>query len=103
MEKYRPYLFQQKGKDNEDMQQQRTGQRPRNTQTYQMREQMWNQIVAEKIFFAEEKNLESALHLELSSILKATIQITHFSRTGEWQDPATGKLDPKSTNSFEQY
>ena len=34
----------------EDMQEQRTGQRPTGTQIYQMRDQMWNQMVAEKIF-----------------------------------------------------
>ena len=50
-------VFNKKVKDAEDMQAQRTGQRPTGIQTYQTREQIWNQIVAEKIFFSEIKKV----------------------------------------------
>ena len=47
--------FNKKVKQAEDIQEQRSGQRPAGIQTYQIREQVWNQIVAEKIFFNESK------------------------------------------------
>lgn len=46
--------FNRRVKESEDMQAQRSGQRP---QTYQMRENMWNQVIAEKVFFAEADKL----------------------------------------------
>ena len=52
-EKIELSVFNKKVKDAEDMQAQRTGQRPSGVQTYQTRDQVWNQIVAEKIFYNE--------------------------------------------------
>jgi peptidyl-prolyl cis-trans isomerase D len=49
--------FNKRVKQSEDMQEQRSGQRPSGSQTLQLREQMWNQIVAEKVFFAETEKL----------------------------------------------
>ncbi len=87
--------FNKRVKDNEDMQQQRTGQRPTGTQTYQMREQMWNQIVAEKIFFAEAEKLGiSFTSAELSAILKSNDPNNPLLQEQGMTDPATGKLDP---------
>jgi len=51
-------------------QEERSGQRVSSVRTYQIREQMWNQLLAEKIFFAETKKLGIDLSSkELSTIL----------------------------------
>ena len=49
--------FNKRVKEAEDQQAQRSGQRPSGTQTYQIREQTWNQIIAESIFSGETKKL----------------------------------------------
>jgi peptidyl-prolyl cis-trans isomerase D len=78
----------------EDMQEQRTGQRPTGTQIYQMRDQMWNQMVAEKIFFAEANKLGiDFTSKELSSILLSNDQSNPLLQERGMLDSITGKLD----------
>jgi peptidyl-prolyl cis-trans isomerase D len=78
----------------EDMQAQRTGQRPSGTQTYDIREQTWNQVVAEKIFYTEASKLGIEFTAnELSSILLSNDPSNPFLQEQSLKDSATGKLD----------
>ena len=78
----------------EDMQAQRTGQRPSGAQVYQMRDQMWNQIVAEKIFFAEAEKLGIDFTAkELSATLLSNDPANPFLQEAGMLDSITGKLD----------
>lgn len=78
----------------EDQQEQRSGQKMTSTQTYQTREQMWNQIVAEKIFFGEAEKLGiDFTSKELSTILLSNEQGNPLLQEQGMVDPATGKLD----------
>jgi len=86
--------FNKRVKQTEDMQEQRTGQKSSGTQTYQTREQMWNQIVAEKIFFAEAEKLGiDFTSKELSAVLLSNDQNNPLLQEQGMTDPATGKLD----------
>lgn len=58
--------FNKRVKEMEDMEEQRNGQRPSGTRTYQIRDQLWNQMVAEKYFIKKQQN--SALHLRQKSL-----------------------------------
>lgn len=79
----------------EVMQEQRTGQRPSGQQSYQMRDQMWNQMVAEKIFFAETEKLGiNFTPKELSSILLSNDPANPLMQERGMLDSITGKLDP---------
>lgn len=74
-------------------QEERNGQRVSGVRTYQIREQMWNQIVAEKIFFAETKKLGIELtSKELSAILLSNDPNNPFLQEQGLLD-AEGKLD----------
>lgn len=74
-------------------QEERGGQRVSGVRTYQIREQMWNQIVAEKIFFAETKKLGIELtSKELSTILLSNDPGNPFMQEQGLLD-AEGKLD----------
>ena len=78
----------------EDMQAQRTGQRPSGTQTYDIREQTWNQVVAEKIFYTEASKLGIEFTAkELTSILLSNDPSNPFLQEQSLKDSATGKLD----------
>jgi peptidyl-prolyl cis-trans isomerase D len=78
----------------EDQEAQRSGQRPTTTRTFQIRDQMWNQIVAEKIFFAEAEKLGITFTAkELSTILLSNDQNNPFLQEQGMTDPQTGKLD----------
>jgi peptidyl-prolyl cis-trans isomerase D len=78
----------------ESQEEQRSGQRPNGIKVNQIREQVWNQIVAEKIFFAEAKKLDISLTpSELSSILLSSEPNNPFMQQQGMTDPATGKLD----------
>ncbi|RYD78148.1 MAG: hypothetical protein EOP53_11705 [Sphingobacteriales bacterium] len=73
---------------------QRTGQRPSGVRINQIREQVWNQIVAEKIFYAEAEKLGINLTpAELSSILLSNDPSNPFMQQQGMSDPATGQLD----------
>lgn len=78
----------------EGQEEQRSGQRPNGVKINQLREQVWNQIVAEKIFFAEADKLSiSFTPAELSSILLSSEPNNPFMQQQGMTDPATGKLD----------
>ncbi|MEO7443982.1 MAG: peptidylprolyl isomerase, partial [Ferruginibacter sp.] len=77
----------------ESQEEQKTGQRPTGTRSQQIREQMWNQVVAEKIFFAEAAKLGIDLtSKELSTILLSSDPSNPFMQQG-LADQATGQLD----------
>ncbi|MEO7263690.1 MAG: peptidylprolyl isomerase [Ferruginibacter sp.] len=77
----------------EAQEEQKSGQRPTSVRSQQIREQMWNQVVAEKIFYAEAEKLGIDLtSKELSSILLSNDPSNPFLQQG-LADPATGKLD----------
>ncbi|MBS1742378.1 MAG: peptidylprolyl isomerase [Bacteroidetes bacterium] len=86
--------FNKRVKQSEDMQEQRSGQRPGGTQTLQLRDNMWNQIVAEKIFFAETEKLGIAFTSnELRDILLSNDPNNPFLKEPGLTDSATQKLD----------
>ena len=86
--------FNKRVQQTEDQQEQRSGQKMSGTQTYQTREQMWNQIVAEKIFFSEAEKLGiDFTSKELSTILLSNDQANPLLQEQGMVDPATGKLD----------
>lgn len=86
--------FNKKVKDAEDMQFQRTGQRPSGTQSYQMREQTWNQIVAETVFFAEAEKLGiDFTSKELAAVLLSNDPSNPFLQEQGLKDSVTGQLD----------
>ncbi|MEO6488835.1 MAG: peptidylprolyl isomerase [Ferruginibacter sp.] len=86
--------FNKRVKQTEDQQEQRSGQKSSGTQTYQTREQMWNQVVAEKIFFAESSKLGiDFTSKELSEILLSNEQGNPLLQEQGMVDQATGKLD----------
>ena len=86
--------FNKRVKQTQDIQEQRSGQKSSGTQIYQTREQMWNQIVAEKIFFAEAEKLGIEFtSKELSTVLLSNEQGNPLLQEQGMTDPATGKLD----------
>lgn len=86
--------FNKKMNQAESQEEQRSGQRPTGTKINQMREQVWNQVVAEKIFYSEAEKLGiSFTAKELSAILLSNDQGNPFMQEQGMVDPATGKLD----------
>lgn len=78
----------------EKQEEQQSGQRPSNNRTAQIREQVWNQIVAEKVFYAEASKLGIEFtSKELDNILKSDDQSNPLMQDKSMIDPATGKLD----------
>jgi peptidyl-prolyl cis-trans isomerase D len=85
--------FNKRVSETEDMEQQRTGQRPSGSRTYQIREQVWNQLVAERIFYKEAQKLGiDFTPKELSAVLLSSDQSNPFMQQG-MADPQTGRLD----------
>lgn len=77
----------------ETQQEQRTGQRPTGVQANQLREQVWNQMVAEKIFFAEADKLGITFTpAEFSAILLSNDPSNPLLQEQGLKD-ASGKLD----------
>jgi peptidyl-prolyl cis-trans isomerase D len=73
---------------------QRSGQRPTGVKSNQLRDQVWNQVIAERIFFAEADKLGIRFTAaELSSILLSSDQNNPFMQQQGMADPATGQLD----------
>ena len=73
---------------------QRSGQRPTGVRSNQLRDQVWNQVIAERIFFAEADKLGIQFTAtELSSILLSSEQNNPFMQQQGMADPATGQLD----------
>jgi peptidyl-prolyl cis-trans isomerase D len=87
-------FFNKKYQQMEDMQQQRSGQRPSGVQLYQLRDQVWNQIVAEKLFLGEAGKLGiDFTSAELSAILTSEDPANPFTQEASLKDSVTGKLD----------
>ena len=73
----------------------RSGQQPTGSRINQIREQVWNQIVAEKIFYKEAGKLGIDLSAnELKAILLSSDQSNPLMQDRGMADPATGKIDP---------
>ena len=99
-EKIELSVFNKKVKEAEDMQAQRTGQRPTGVQTYQTRDQVWNQIVAEKIFFNEASKIGIEFTAkELSYILLSNDPSNPFLQEQSLKDSITGQLDIKKAQT----
>lgn len=82
--------FNKKVKQAEEMQQQRPG----GVQTYQIREQTWNQLVAEKVFFEETEKLGiNFTSDELRDILLSNDPTNPLLKEAGLKDSLTGKLD----------
>lgn len=78
----------------ETQEEQQSGQKPSTSRSAQIREQVWNQIVTERIFYAEAAKLGIEFtSKELDNILKADDQSNPLMQDRSMVDPATGKLD----------
>jgi len=78
----------------ETQREQQTGQKPSTAEISQIREQVWNQVVAEKVFYAEAAKLGiDFTSKELDYILKSNDQSNPLMQDRSMIDPATGKLD----------
>ena len=92
--------FNKRVKDAEDLQSQRTGQALSAQQTYQIRQSMWDQVVAEKIFFAEASKLGIEFtSKELSYILLSNDPSNPLLQEQSLKDSLTGKLDVKKAQT----
>ncbi len=86
--------FQTRVAQAEAQQQQRTGQAVTGAEANQMRESVWQQIIAEKIFFKEAEKLGISLTpKELSSILLSNDPMNPLLQEQSLKDPNTGQLD----------
>jgi peptidyl-prolyl cis-trans isomerase D len=78
----------------ENQEEQQSGQKPTGTRSAQIRDQVWNQIVAERIFYAEAAKLGiDFTPKELDKVLKSDDQSNPLMQDKSMIDPATGKLD----------
>ncbi|MFM6925303.1 MAG: peptidylprolyl isomerase [Ferruginibacter sp.] len=78
----------------ENQEEQQTGQKATTARISQIREQVWNQIVSEKVFYAEAAKLGIEFtSKELDYILKSNDQSNPLMQDRSMIDPATGKLD----------
>ena len=86
--------FNKKVKNLETQEEQQSGTKPTNTRSAQIREQVWNQIVAERVFYAEAAKLGiDFTSKELDYILKSDDPSNPLMQDKSMIDPATGKLD----------
>ena len=78
----------------ESQEEQQSGQKPSTSRIAQIRDQVWNQVVAEKVFYAEAAKLGIEFtSKELDNILKSDDQSNPLMQDRSMVDPATGKLD----------
>jgi peptidyl-prolyl cis-trans isomerase D len=78
----------------ENQEEQQSGQKPTNSRSAQIREQVWNQIVAERVFYAEAAKLGIEFtSKELDYVLKSDDPSNPLMQDKSMVDPATGKLD----------
>lgn len=78
----------------ETQEEQQTGQRPSGSRSAQIREQVWNQLVAETVFYAEAAKLGiDFTSKELDNVLKSSDPSNPLMQDKSMVDPATGKLD----------
>lgn len=95
--------FNNKVKEAEDQEEQRSGQRPTGARIYQIRDQIWDQIVAERIFTEEAHKLGIDLFTpeELSALLLSNDPSNPLLQEKTLVDPATGRLDiPKAQQAL---
>ena len=86
--------FNRKVTQEENNQAAQTGQQPSGAAVLRIREQVWNQIVAEEVFYKEADKLGINLSSkELSAILMSSDQQNPFMKERGMIDPTTGKLD----------
>jgi peptidyl-prolyl cis-trans isomerase D len=86
--------FNKKIQNVENQEEQQTGQKPSTSRSAQIREQVWNQIVAEKVFYAEAAKLGIEFtSKELDKVLKSDDPSNPLMQDKSMVDPATGKLD----------
>ncbi|HMK04950.1 MAG TPA: SurA N-terminal domain-containing protein [Ferruginibacter sp.] len=78
----------------EAQEEQQSGMKPTTVRLAQIREQVWNQIVAEKVFYAESAKLGIDFTAkELSALLSSNDQSNPLLQDKQMIDPATGQLD----------
>lgn len=78
----------------ETQEEQQSGQKPNSSRISQIREQVWNQVIAEKIFYAEAAKLGIEFtSKELDFVLKSNDQSNPLMQDRTMIDQATGKLD----------
>jgi len=86
--------FNKRVEQESNKQAQQSGQQPTGAALLRIREQVWNQTIAEEVFYKEAAkvgiNLSSK---ELSAILMSSDQQNPFMQERSLVDPATGKLD----------
>lgn len=86
--------FNKKIQNVESQEEQQTGQKPSNSRLAQIRDQVWNQIVAEKVFYAEAAKLGIEFtSKELDKVLKSDDPSNPLMQDRSMIDPATGKMD----------
>ena len=86
--------FSKKIQQVESQEEQQSGQKPSTTRIAQIRDQVWNQVVAEKVFYTEAAKLGIEFtSKELDNILKSDDQSNPLMQDKSMVDPATGKLD----------
>lgn len=86
--------FNKRVKMQESQEEQRSGSRTTTGRSAQIREEIWNRMVAEKVFYAEADKLGiDFTSKELSALLSSNDPANPFLQEQEMIDPATGKLD----------
>ncbi len=86
--------FNKKVQQLETQEEQQSGKKPDNSRIAQIRDQVWNQLVAENVFYAEAAKLGIEFtSKELDYILKSDDQTNPLMQDRSMVDPATGKLD----------
>lgn len=86
--------FSKKIQQVETQEEQQSGQKPSTSRIAQIRDQVWNQVVAEKVFYAEAAKLGIEFtSKELDNILKSNDQSNPLMQDRSMVDPATGQLD----------
>ncbi len=91
--------FNKKVKFLEAQDEQQTGRKPNTARSAQIREQVWNQITAERVFYAEAAKLGIEFtSKELESILKSNDPSNPLMQEKGMVDPQTGKLDIVKVN-----
>lgn len=91
--------FKKKADFLELQEEQQSGRKPDPARLAQIREQVWNTITAEKVFYAEADKLGiDFTSKELESILKSSDQSNPLMQEKDMVDPQTGKLDIAKVN-----
>jgi peptidyl-prolyl cis-trans isomerase D len=86
--------FSKKIQQVEAQEEQQSGQKPSTSRIAQIRDQVWNQLVSEKVFYTEAAKLGiDFTSKELDNLLKSNDQSNPLMQDRSMIDPATGKLD----------